>query len=318
MSGGAARSAVAIGGGTGLPVVLRALLGLGFDPTAVVTVADDGGSSGALRRDLGMLPPGDARNCLVALADPASALAGVFQYRFRQGEGLEGHSLGNLMIAALTDTMGGFPEALEAAGRLLGSRGRVLPSTLADVTLHALDADGSEVRGQAAVARSDAPIARVCLEPERPEAYPPTLGAIASADIVVIGPGSLYTSVIPNFLVEGVVEALRECGGRRVYVCNVANQRGETSGMDAPAHLAALFAHGLEGAIDAVLVHDCKGHQPPEGVEPVCGGAVERATIRGMGPEVFADVLAECSDPLHHAPGRLPAALAEVLGVIHG
>lgn len=317
MSGREARAAVAVGGGTGLPVVLRTLLELGYEPTAVVTMADDGGSSGTLRRALGMLPPGDARNCLVALADPASPFTGVFEYRFAQGEGLEGHSLGNLVIAALSDTAGGFAEALEAAGRLLGSRGRVLPSTLADVALHALDADGNEVRGQAAVARSEAPIARACLEPEHPAAYPPALEAIASADAVVIGPGSLYTSVIPNFLVDGVADALRECRGRRVYLCNVANQRGETSGMDAPAHVAALLAHGLEGAIDAVLVHDCKGHEPPEGVEPVCGGSVERAVIRGMGPEVFANVLAERSDPFHHAPGKLPAALAEVLGVLH-
>lgn len=311
------RTAVAIGGGTGLPVVLSALLSLDFDVTAVVTMADDGGSSGALRDELGALPPGDARNCLVALADPSSELAPLFQHRFESGGCFDGHALGNFVIAALAETKGGFPEALEAAGRLLGARGRVLPSTTADVVLHALDAEGREVRGQANVARNATPIARVVLEPELPAAHGPALETIRASDVVILGPGSLFTSVIPNLLVEGVQEALAECAGRRVYVCNVANQRGETAGMDARAHVQALMDHGLGAALDAVLVHDCGTGSTPEGVEMVCGDPVTRAHIRGMGPEVFSARLADAAQPLHHDPARLTDALREVLGVVH-
>lgn len=310
--------AVAIGGGTGLPVVLRVLLDLGFEVTAVVTMADDGGSSGALRRELGMLPPGDARNCLVALADAGSPLARAFQYRFDRGEGLAGHALGNLVIAALADTAGGFPEALEVAGGLLGARGRVLPSTLEDVLLHALDADGREVRGQANVARSGRPVARVCLEPEHPIAYPPALEAIASADAVVIGPGSLFTSVIPNLLVAGVADALRRCGGERVYVCNVANQRGETYGMDAEAHVRSMLDHGAGGAIDTVLLHRCDPDAAGAGAETVCVGAGAVTRIEGMGPRVHLAELADLADTCHHSVTALRAALGEVLGVLHG
>lgn len=307
------RSAVAIGGGTGLPAVLRGLLGLDFDVTAVVTVADDGGSSGLLRRELGMLPPGDARNCLVALADPDSALARVFNYRFPLGEGLAGHALGNLIIAALADIRGGFPEALEAAAELLGARGRVLPSTLADVRLHALDAGGREVAGQANVARSDAPVETVYLEPEDPPGYPPAVEAIAKADAVVIGPGSLYTSILPNFLVAGVADALRACRGRRVYVCNVANQRGETEGMDAAEHVRALVDHGLAGAIDDVIVHECAPAPAAAGVELVCGDEAVRERIAALGLRAHAFAVADRGNPLHHSADLLRAALAEVL-----
>ncbi|MBA4371205.1 MAG: YvcK family protein [Coriobacteriaceae bacterium] len=316
-SRGAGRRAVAVGGGTGLPRVLSALLALGFDVAAVVTMADDGGSSGLLRRELGILPPGDVRNCLVALAaEPGGTLARVFGYRFAQGEGLAGHALGNLVIAALADVCGGFPEAVAETERLLGCRGQVLPSTLDDVLLHALDSDGREVRGQAAVARSASPVARVYLEPASPGAYPPVLDVLRQADLVVVGPGSLYTSIIPNFLVGGVADALRACSGTRVYVCNVANQRGETSGMDAAGHVKALMAHGLAGALDAVVVHDCPGHAVPEGVEPVCAGAESLARIRALGCEVVGADLAD-ADGLHHSVDALMRVLAEVDRVVH-
>ena len=207
------RRAVAIGGGTGLPLVLRCLVDLGFATSAVVTVADDGGSSGSLRRELGILPPGDIRNCLVALAQPGHPLAEVFQYRFPAGEGLAGHALGNLIIAALAEIEGGFAEGIDAAGVLLGCRGRVLPSTLTDVVLSAEDECGDRITGQANVARSTAPVHRVHMDPHEPPAYPPAIEAIGAADLVVIGPGSLYTSVIPNLLVAGVADALRDVLG---------------------------------------------------------------------------------------------------------
>ncbi len=314
VSGSAARRAVAVGGGTGLPKVLTCLLDLGFETAAVVTMADDGGSSGALRRELGILPPGDARNCLVAMADPASPLAHLFQYRF-SGEGtLGGHSLGNLMIAALADMESGFPEGLDAAAALLGSRGRVLPSTLEDVVLTARDIDGGLVVGQAAVATSPTPISWVSYTCAcRPAAYPPALEALRAADVVVIGPGSLYTSILPNFLVEGMPEALEAVRGTVVYVCNVANQRGETIGMDAADHLIALQEHGLAGSLDVVLVHDSEANPVGGAVEAVFAGPAVVDRMRERGVRVVTTDLADPADPRHHDAARLATALREVV-----
>lgn len=307
------RRAVAIGGGTGLPNVLRCMLDLGYDTTAVVTVADDGGSSGALRRDLGMLPPGDARNCLVAMADPDNPVGRLFQYRFPHGEGLAGHALGNLIIAALADIEGSFPRALEDAARLLGARGRVLPSTLDDVVLAAMDVHGGRIVGQVNVAENETPIARVCWAGVEPDVYAPVVDALSSADLVVIGPGSLYTSILPNFLVHGVTDALRGTRGKVVYVCNVANQRGETGGMDAADHVLALLAHGLDGVIDVVVVHDTDAHPlGGGGVQPVAGGREEVERIRKMGIEVLRADMVDVDDARHHSQTRLMSVLREV------
>lgn len=289
-------------------MVLGCLLRSGLDTTAVVTVADDGGSSGHLRRELGMLPPGDIRNCLVALASPGNQLARVFQYRFAEGEGLAGHALGNLIIAALADLEGGFAEAVEEAGRLLEVRGRVLPSTLSDVVLSGRDAAGDLVIGQAKLAESEGPVTTVCIEPAAVPAYPPALEALRAADLIVIGPGSLFTSVIPNFLVDGMIAAVTESDATVVYVCNVGNLRGETSGMDAADHVAALVRHGLGGAIDVALVDSSA---TPDGAH-VTGGpdALRRIEAHGIRP-VSAD-LVNPADPMRHDPDRLAAALAEV------
>lgn len=303
------RRAVAIGGGTGLPLVLTCLLRGGFDTTAVVTMADDGGSSGHLRRELGILPPGDIRNCLVALAEPGNDLARLFQYRFTTGAGLAGHALGNLIIAALADLDGGFAEAVEHAGRLLGSRGRVLPSTTADVRLSAHDAAGNVVAGQANVASSEGPVRTVCLEPEHAPGYPPAVAAITEADLVVIGPGSLFTSLIPNFLVAEVAAAMRQTSAKTVYVCNVANQRGETTGMDAADHVLALHAHGLEGCLDIVLVN---GEPLPEGMPAVGAGPEVLERIERLGAQVVRAPLVSQADPHRHDAGLLFDALAEV------
>jgi uncharacterized cofD-like protein len=316
--------AVAIGGGTGLPRVLRCLIADGYKTTAVVTMADDGGSSGALRRELGMLPPGDVRNCLVAMGDAESPLGRLFQYRFPHGEGLAGHTLGNLIIAALADITGSFPAAIEAAGSLVGTHGRVLPCTLEDVALHAEDVSGTPIAGQALIAQSCGPFAHVTLEPEVPAAYPPVLEAIAAADVIVIGPGSLYTSIIPNFLVAGVAEAVRASSARRVYVCNVANQRGETSDMDAEGHVRALFDHGLAGAIDVVIVHG--GEDAPAGsshpggceqgvpydVDVVRADREVCARIEALGPAVHVADLVDPAQPLRHDPARLCRTFGEV------
>lgn len=312
------RRAVAVGGGTGLPLVLRYLVDAGHETTAVVTMADDGGSSGVLRRQLGILPPGDVRNCLVALADPAeSELARVFQYRFPEGDGLAGHALGNLVLAALSDLTGDFGRAVEIVAGHLKARGRVVPSTLADVRLHGVDRSGAEVFGQARLAANPAPVSRVHLEPAEPPAHPDALAALREADVVVIGPGSLYTSVIPNFLVAGVAGALRDSHARRVYVCNVANMRGETAGFDAADHIDALLSHGLEGCIDVAVVHACAASADvcdDARVRPVEASEEAVARIRAAGIEVVSAPLADPDDPHRHDPSALARALEEVLG----
>jgi uncharacterized cofD-like protein len=313
-----ARRAVAIGGGTGLPHVLRSLVELGFDTSAIVTMADDGGSTGVLRRQLGILPPGDVRNCLAALAsDEEGMLARVFQYRFADGEGLAGHALGNLILAALTDLTGDFAEAVRFAEHALRVRGRVLPSTLEDVRLHGVDRTGAEIVGQACLASNPTAVDRVYLEPSDPPANPEALDAIRGADVVVIGPGSLYTSLVPNFLVAGIAEALRESSAKRVYVCNVANFRGETAGLDAADHVQALLEHGLAGALDIALVHVRTAGAPDVcddglSVEPVEASREVRARIEASGVSVVCADVADPCDPIRHDGDRLMAALQEV------
>lgn len=320
----AERSAVAIGGGTGLPIVLRCLVELGFETSAVVTMADDGGSSGLLRREFGMLPPGDVRNCLVALGDADGVMGRLFQYRFAHGEGLAGHALGNLVIAALAEIAGGFPEAIEEAGRLLNVRGHVFPSTLTDISLHATDALGQPVSGQARIAQSAGPVTHVRLSPSDPVAFEPAVRAIREAELVVLGPGSLFTSVVPNLLIPGIAQALQESAARRVYVCNVANQRGETSGMDAADHVSALLAHGLAGALDAVVVHESTATPERVGGAEMCEDGSETADAVSAGSEavarirafdidvVVADVV-DSADERHHSFGRLHAVLGRLV-----
>lgn len=242
---------VGIGGGHGLATTLEAARLYADDITAVVTVADDGGSSGRLTRELGILPPGDIRNCLVALSDDVE-LARLFQHRFSSGA-LTGHTVGNLVIAALTEQTGDFAAAVEAAGRLLSARGHVFPATTEHVDLRAR-VDGGVVKGQVAVAQSRAPIQAVYLKPPDPLAYAPAVDAIADADQVVLGPGSLFTSLIATLLVPDVARALRETHARRVFVCNSRMQKGETEGLPASAHVEAVLAHAGPYSLDAVVV----------------------------------------------------------------
>ena len=319
MSAGTGRNAVAIGGGTGLPAVIHCLLDMGFSTSAVVTMADDGGSSGLLRRQLGMLPPGDVRNCLVAMAADETGLAArVFQYRFPEGgNGHVGHALGNLILAAVADITGSFPEAIAHASRYLNVRGQVLPSTLADVYLHGIDREGGAHSGQAILAAAPHALARVRLDPPSPPAYEPALAAIRDADVIVIGPGSLYTSLIPNFLVAGVADAVRCSTATRIYVCNVANMRGETHGLDAADHVAALAEHGSNGAVDVVLVHDPCLSGPSvcenDAVEAVVADAAVRRRIEELGIRVIAADLADPADPVRHSRAALLRALEGVV-----
>lgn len=265
---------VVIGGGTGLSVALRGLKEHTNNLTAIVTVADDGGSSGRLRRELGVLPPGDFRNCLVALADVEPLMETLFQYRFDHGSSdLDGHSFGNLFIVAMSEVTGNFERALQEASRVLAVRGQVLPSTLENVTLCAELLDTETVEGESAVSQSGQPINRVFLQPANPPAYPEAVKAIHEADFVIVGPGSLYTSVLPNLLVSGVRDAFLNSRALKVFVCNVATQPGETDGYRVSDHLAALLGHlgCSEDPFDYVLVNGRLGlPMPPTGkVHPV-------------------------------------------------
>lgn len=237
---------VAIGGGTGLSVLLRGLKHHTENITAIVTVADDGGSSGRLRRELGVLPPGDFRNCIAALAGDESLLTQLFQYRFRSGQGLEGHNFGNLFITAMAEITGSFEKALYESGRVLNIRGTILPSTLQNVTLLAELNEGSQTRkveGESAIPEAKLPIERVYLEPDAPYPFPPALQAILNADLIVAGPGSLYTSIIPNLLVAEIVTAIRASNALKIYICNVATQPGETDSYSLDDHVQAIEVH---------------------------------------------------------------------------
>lgn len=304
----------ALGGGTGLSSLLRGLKHLGAELTAVVTVADDGGSSGRLRRELGVLPPGDIRNCLVALADDESLLGRLFQHRFAGGE-LSGHSFGNLFLAAMTAVTGGFDLAVEESSRVLKIRGRVLPSTLAEVRLWAERENGERVCGETLISSGRGPCKRVWLEPMTPPAYQPALDAIASADMVLLGPGSLFTSVLPHLAVPELASAVAAARGRRVFVCNVMTQPGETEGFDAADHLDRILA-AAPGAVDAIVVHegpldpDALAVYAHEGQEPV---GVDRERLAARGVEVLAADVAEHGGLVRHAPEALAATLVTAL-----
>lgn len=301
---------VAIGGGHGLSQVLTALKTAEVSPTAVVTVADDGGSSGRLRRDLGIVAPGDLRMALLALArDPQ--LADLLGHRFARGE-LEGHAVGNLVLVALAERAGGdFVAALDAAGRLLRCAGRVLPSTLQPVSLRAC-VDGEEVDGQVRVGSTAGPIERVWLDPASPPACAEAVAAIRAADVLLLGPGSLYTSVIANLLVPGVAEAVEAAtagGAKLVHVANLRTQPGETAELDLASHVDALCRHLPGIALHAVVVHD---GPVPEASGSRLGPRLEHPAVRRV---VRADLAARVDGLVTwaHDPRRLAAALAPLL-----
>ncbi len=251
---------VVIGGGTGLPTVLRGLKHFTNNLTAIVTVADDGGSSGRLRRDMGILPPGDLRNNIAALADDEDLMTQLFQYRFSAGE-LDGHSFGNLFITALSDITGSMDQALLETARVLAVQGQVLPATLDNITLCGEIWDPGHsvlqtVTGEAQITDTGGRIERVYLVPSSPRAFPPSVHAILSADIIVIGPGSLFTSILPTLLITGIKDALRASKAVKIYVCNVATQPGETDAFDVTDHVLALEKHIGERLFDLVVAND--------------------------------------------------------------
>ncbi|HEY9909748.1 MAG TPA: gluconeogenesis factor YvcK family protein [Thermosynechococcaceae cyanobacterium] len=245
---------VVVGGGTGLSTLLRGLKTYSANITAIVTVADDGGSSGRLRREIGVLPPGDIRNCLAALADEEKLLTELFQYRFKAGDGLVGHSFGNLFLTAMSEVTGDLEQAIAASSQVLAVRGQVLPATLSDVRLWAELADGRRIEGESNITEAGGTIVRVGCTPARPPALPKAVQAIREADYIIMGPGSLYTSIIPNLLVPEIAEAIAAREVPRIYVCNVMTQWGETQGYSVGDHIHALDRACGKPLFDAVLV----------------------------------------------------------------
>jgi uncharacterized cofD-like protein len=310
---------VALGGGTGLPVVLRALKDpiarSGGTLTGIVTVTDDGGSSGRLRRDYNALPVGDIRNCLVALSDNERLVARLFQYRYRGNDGLGGHSVGNLILTALADCQGSYLKAIETSGQVLAIRGRILPSTLANVVLRARLANGRLLSGESRISRARAPITQVMTHPPNPRPAPGVLRALREADLIVLGPGSLFTSVIPNLMVAGVARAIARSRAPKVYVGNLMTQPGETDGFTAADHLAALARISGAGLVDYYLGNSravapaLRRRYARDGAVPVAPSPV---AIRSLGAQpVDRDLLRQdwADRKIRHHEGKLARAL---------
>ncbi|HSD83390.1 MAG TPA: uridine diphosphate-N-acetylglucosamine-binding protein YvcK, partial [Anaerolineae bacterium] len=304
---------VAIGGGTGLSTLLRSLKQHTSNITAIVTVADDGGSSGRLRRELGVLPPGDFRNCLAALADDEALTTQLFQYRFSPSQqDLDGHALGNLFITAMADIAGSFEQALIESSHVLAITGRIMPSTLSDVTLCAEVRSGvglEQVEGESNITHRGGSIERVFLKPDRVRAYPETIRAILDADLIVLGPGSLYTSVLPNLLIDAMPEALRASRAIKLYVCNVATQHGETDGYSVHDHVRALEKHIGTGILDVVLANssvNVRWNNAPAGV-----GEIVRFTMLEGTPRITAADVIDEACPWRHDSDKLAQAVIQ-------
>jgi uncharacterized cofD-like protein len=315
---------VAIGGGTGLSTLLRGLRrhvaipgsgaapGLIADLAAVVTVTDDGGSSGRLRRDFNMLPPGDLRNCMVALSEEEDLLAQLFAHRFRAGDALEGHNFGNLFVAALTEVTGDFGHAIQLASKILATRGRIYPVTTANATLVAHMDDGSVVRGETNITASRLRIAELTLDPPDAAPLPETLEAIERADLITVGPGSLYTSLITNLLVRGIPSALARAGGVRVYVCNLMTQANESLGLTASEHIERIYEHTRAPVFDYALLNTAPFSQATlaryaaEGASPI-EADIER--IEALGVRCIAGHFASEENVVRHDANRVTGAL---------
>ncbi len=292
---------VAIGGGTGLSSLLRGLKTYTSNLSVIVTVADDGGSSGRLRDEYRVLPPGDFRQCLIALADAEPLMKQLFDHRFKEGS-LNGHSFGNLFIMAMADVTGNFEHALRESGKVLAVKGTIVPSTLQDVTLVA-SINGSNVEGESKIPKQNGRISQVFLKPDGAQVNPEAAQAILNAELVVIGPGSLYTSILPNLLVEGMVEAIKASPALKVLVCNLASQQGETDGYGVEDYIRVIHDHVGANLFDFVLVNSNHSHAPTGGQAQV----IFRADDASRHPEVrfiAADVV-NVKIPSHHDPDKL-------------
>jgi len=302
---------VAIGGGTGLATLLRGLKSYTTNLTAIVTVADDGGSSGRLRRELGTLPPGDVRNCIAALADAEPLMTSLFQYRFSDGSGLAGHSFGNLFIVAMSGVVGNFEDAIRQTSRVLAVRGQIIPSTLANVTLCAKMDDAQTIEGESSISDTKAKgrIKEVFLQPEDSPAHPEAVRAILDADLIILGPGSLYTSILPNLLVKGIRRAFAASPAVKAYVCNVATQPGETDGFSLAQHVDAIEEHiGVHLLHWIVVNNNLRGTLPNADLsQPVAVDSLLENGIR----LVKADVVSE-SNRYHHDSRKLAQTMIRI------
>jgi len=306
---------VALGGGTGLPVLLRGLKQYSANITAIVAVTDDGGSSGRLRGELGVPPPGDLRNCLLALAETEPLLEQLFQYRFSSGEGLSGHAFGNLFLAAMCTVTGDLQEAIRASSRVLAVRGQVLPATDDQVRLQAEMADGRIVVGESMIPRAGGIVRRVVLEPEDAAPTREALEAIEAADVIVLAPGSLFTSLMPNLLVRGIADAIRASSALRFYVQNIMTQPGETDDMSTEDHLAAIERHAGGGLVDCVVVNDEPLDAPTLERYRQSGACVvpyRRERLQAAGYEVIAaPLLAPESSRAWHDPAAMARCILQ-------
>ncbi len=308
---------VALGGGTGLSTILRGLKrhvptvdAPPEDPgpvighlTAVVTVTDDGGSSGRLRREFGVIPPGDIRNCMIAVSDDSDLLSQLFQYRFSAGEGLEGHSFGNLFLTALADVTGDFTEAIKLSSVILKTRGDIVPATTANVQVEAEMDDGTRVRGETNITASKRRVVKLRMNPPNPEPLPNTLKAIAEADLITIGPGSLFTSLVTNLLVKGVAEALIRSRAVKVYICNLMTQANESLDLTASQHVKALFDHAGGKIFDYALLNgmavpaDVRERYAAENASPIVNDV---DAVRALGVEPLVGEYLHLGDKLRH------------------
>ncbi|MCG8366233.1 MAG: YvcK family protein [Pseudanabaenales cyanobacterium] len=306
---------VVLGGGTGLSTLLRGLKHYSANITAIVTVADDGGSSGRLRREIGVLPPGDIRNCIAALADEEKLLTELFQYRFRAGGGLTGHSFGNLFLTAMSEVTGDLEQAIAASSKVLAVRGQVLPATLSDVRLWAELGDGRRIEGESNITQAKGRIVNIGCTPPNPPALPKALKAINEADFIIIGPGSLYTSIIPNLLVPEITAAIAEQNIPRIYVCNIMTEPGETQNFKVSDHVRALDEACGQPLFDAVLVQ--KRTPSAQALERYAQGEAEfvvldRETVIASGRRIIlANVMVENEQTgtVRHHPNRLARVL---------
>lgn len=305
---------VAVGGGTGLSMLLKGIKHITNNITAVVTVGDDGGSSGRLREDLGILPPGDIRNCIAALADDEDLITKLFQYRFKSGEGLEGHSFGNLFLTALCAITGDMVRAVKESSNVLSIRGRVLPSTLDDMKLVAEMEDGRIIHGESNIPEAQGRIRRLFTDPRRCKALEDVIVAIKEADLIILGPGSLYTSVIPNLIIEEIAQEIAKSTAKKIYVCNIMTQPGETDGYTVSDHVGALMKHAnSKNIIDAVLVNDCIPENLAKKYElansyPV---KIDFENVRKLGVKIFPKKLIEDSPEgyVRHSSTRVARAI---------
>ncbi|MFG6114622.1 uridine diphosphate-N-acetylglucosamine-binding protein YvcK [Halobacillus sp. MO56] len=308
---------VVLGGGTGMPVLLRGLKDLPIDLSAIVTVADDGGSSGRLRNEMSIPAPGDIRNVIAALSDAEPMLLELFQHRFENGNGLSGHSMGNLLLAALTSMKGDFFTGIKEISRVLNVKGKIYPIANQNMYLHAEMEDGNLVSGESNIPKHPGRIKRVFLEPDPVKPLPEAVEEIKSADLIVIAPGSLYTSTLPNIIIPEISKALRETSGKVTYVCNVMTQHGETDGYSAGDHVKAILDHVGEGCVHSIIVHnqpiehDVRKIYAEEQAEPV---VYDNERIRNMKLEVIEeDIIDHSKAMLRHDTKKIANLLYSML-----